>query len=205
MTEKPREGVELLEELREAIRQGETERARELVEADRSLARGTSPEGPPLTLWAVYHGHPEIADLLLRHGAEVDAFTAAALGRTDQLRVLLDRGEATVSDRSADGWTPLHLAAFFGHRDTAEILIERGAELGAVSENAMRNTPLHAAAAAGRLAVAELLVERGADPSAPAAEGLTPLDIAIGDGHDEVARLLEGRGARRGREEGGDA
>ena len=47
----------------------------------------------------------EFADLLLRHGAELDAFSAAALGRTDQLAVLIDRGEADLGARSPDGWT----------------------------------------------------------------------------------------------------
>ena len=53
-----------------------------------------------------------------------------------------------------DGWTPLHLAAFFGHLDAAARLLEAGASLAAVSRNSLTNTPLHAAVAGGRVEVA---------------------------------------------------
>ena len=42
---------------------------------------------------------------------------------------------------SYDGWTPLHLAAFFGQRAAVERLMAAGADLNAVSRNALRNTP----------------------------------------------------------------
>jgi ankyrin repeat protein len=170
----------------------------ELIVKDRpELARGRTDEGVPWTLAAVYRGHPGVADLLLRHGAELDPFTAAALGRTDQLAVLLDRGEGSVEDRSPDGWTPLHLAAFFGHRETAAMLLDRGADLGARSQNEIANTPLHAAIAGGRNAVAELLVERGADVNA-VAKGLRPLDIAAGREDDAMVTFLVEHGADGG-------
>lgn len=180
-----------------AICEGDHKGVEAIVEERPDLARGRSDEGLPWTLAAVYRGHPGVSDLLLRHGAELDAFTAAALGRTDQLAVLLDRGQAGLAEKSPDGWTPLHLAAFFGHRETAAMLLDRGADPAARSANELENTPLHAALAAGREAVAELLVERGADVNAAAA-GLTPLDIASAGGHEAMVRYLSERGARRG-------
>lgn len=180
-----------------AICEGDQAGVEGIVEERPDLARGRSDEGLPWTLAAVYRGHPGVADLLLRHGAELDAFTAAALGRTDQLAVLLDRGEAGLADRSPDGWTPLHLAAFFGHRETVAMLLDRGADPAARSANELENTPLHAALAGGRDAVAELLVERGADVHA-AAGGLTPLDVAAAGQNDAMVRYLSERGARRG-------
>lgn len=180
-----------------AICEGDHAAVEAMVETRPDLARGSTDEGLPWTLAAVYRGHPGIADLLLRHGAELDAFTAAALGRTDQLEVLLDRGEAAVGERSPDGWTPLHLAAFFGHRETAAMLIDRGADLGARSTNDLENTPLHAALAGGRGPVAELLVERGADINA-VASGLRPLDIAAGREDHEMVEYLTRHGASRG-------
>lgn len=189
------------EELWEAIREGEAERVKERIQEDRSLVERETPEGFPLTLGAVYHGQPEIADLLLRHGAPLDPFTAAALGRTDQLSVMLDRDEADPAERGPDGWTPLHLASYFGHRDTAEMLLERGADLRVQSENEMENEPLHAAAAGGRLGVVELLVERGAEVNAEA-NGITALDLACGRGDDQMVRFLVDHGAQRARKGG---
>jgi len=180
-----------------AICEGDHAAVEAIVEQRPDLARGRTDEGLPWTLAAVYRGHPGVADLLLRHGAELDPFSAAALGRTDQLKVLLDRGEAVLQELSPDGWTPLHLAAFFGHRETAAMLIERGADTAARSKNEIANTPLHAAIAGGRAAVAELLVERGADVNA-VANGLTPLDIAAGREDQEMMTYLIAHGAERG-------
>ena len=180
-----------------AICEGDHATVEATVETRPDLARGRTDEGLPWTLAAVYRGHPGIADLLLRHGAELDPFTAAALGRTDQLEVLLDRGEASVGERSPDGWTPLHLAAFFGHRETAAMLLDRGADAAVRSTNDLENTPLHAALAGGRGPVAELLVERGADVNA-VASGLRPLDIAAGREDHEMVEYLTRHGASRG-------
>lgn len=184
------------DELWLAICEGDHAVVEAMTAAHPELAGGRTDEGLPWTLAAVYRGHPGIADLLLRHGAQLDAFTAAALGRTDQLEVLLDRGETAPGARSPDGWTPLHLAAFFGHRDTAAMLLDRGADIAARSTNDLENTPLHAALAGGRGPVAELLVERGADVNAVAA-GLRPLDIAAGREDEEMVEFLTRHGASR--------
>lgn len=191
------EKVDPREDLWLAICEGDHAAVEAIVEQRPDLARGRTDEGLPWTLAAVYRGHPGVADLLLRHGAELDPFSAAALGRTDQLKVLLDRGEAGLQELSPDGWTPLHLAAFFGHRETAAMLIDRGADTAARSKNEIANTPLHAAIAGGRAVVAELLIERGADVNA-VANGLTPLDIAAGREDQEMMTYLIAHGAERG-------
>lgn len=184
------------DELWLAICEGDQAGVETIVEERPDLAGGQTEEGLPLTLAAVYRGHPGIADLLLRHGAELDPFTAAALGRTDQLEVLIDRGQADLGARSSDGWTALHLAAYFGHHETAAMLLDRGADLAARSTNDLANTPLHAAVAGGRGPVAELLVERGADVNA-VASGLRPLDIAAGREDQEMVAYLSRHGASR--------
>ena len=191
------EKVDPREDLWLAICEGDHAAVESIVEERPDLARGRTDEGLPWTLAAVYRGHPGVADLLLRHGAELDPFTAAALGRTDQLKVMLDRGEAALQDLSPDGWSPLHLAAFFGHRETAAMLLDRGADMAALSRNEIANTPLHAALAGGRGSVAELLVERGADVNA-VANGMRPLDIAAGREDQEMMAYLIRHGAERG-------
>lgn len=46
------------------------------------------------------------------------------------------------------GWTPLHLATYFGHIDVVEHLLSRNADVNAINENG--DTPLHKAAFIGR-------------------------------------------------------
>ncbi|OCK79033.1 ankyrin, partial [Lepidopterella palustris CBS 459.81] len=60
--------------------------------------------------------------------------------------------------------TALHVAARTGNEKIAQLLVEQGADLGAVDENG--RTPLHQAAEAGNKAVALLLLEIGGDINA---------------------------------------
>lgn len=46
------------------------------------------------------------------------------------------------------GWTPLHLATYFGHRDVVECLLARNADVNTINENG--DTPLHKASFIGR-------------------------------------------------------
>ena len=94
---------------------------------------------------------------------------AAAVGDLEAMSVAYDRAPATVNGRSRDGWSPLHLAGFYGHVDAARWLLERGAAVEAISTGREANRPLHAAlAGAGNPALVELLVARGANVGATA-------------------------------------
>ena len=118
---------------------------------------------------ALYRGHHdlagEIADAIVGAGKALDVFAAAALGRGAALDAALGN-PGVVNSYAYDGWTPLHLAAFFGRREAAERLLAAGAALSAKSTNSMSNTPLHAAVAGGRTDVALLLIQRGAEVNA---------------------------------------
>ena len=83
-------------------------------------------------LQAVYEGNQARADELLAAGPELDVFEAAAVGKTDRLRELLDEDPALANAWATDGFQPLGLACFFGHVEVARLLVERGArgELG---------------------------------------------------------------------------
>ena len=89
-------------------------------------------------------------------------FAASILGDTVQIEALLTANRSLATLLSSDGWTPLHLAAFFGKDETARALLNKGAPVNARSTNPMQNTPLHAAAAGRHAAVAKLLIEHGA-------------------------------------------
>ena len=90
----------------------------------------------------------------------LEIFAAAIQGDTARIEVLLAGNRSLVSALSSDGWTPLHLAAFFGKLDAARLLLNKGAEVNARSTNAMENMPLHAAAAGRHADVVKLLVEK---------------------------------------------
>jgi ankyrin repeat protein len=144
---------------------------------------------------ALYRGHQPCVNAILEVAPTLDIFAAAATGRDLDLDAAIAADPAAVRAPAYDGWTPLHLAAFFGHTRAVERLLAAGAEIDAVSENALRNRPLHAATAGGRVEVALLLLERGADPTVADAGGHTPLHIAAENGQVPVVTALLARGA----------
>jgi len=115
---------------------------------------------------------------------------------TSRVVTLLEEAPDAVRALSRDGWTPLHLAAFFGHPSSVRALLDAGAEPDARSGNTMANTPL-CAAIAGRQdrAVILAIIERGADVNARAGGGWTPLHLAASRGVHNLVELLIQRGA----------
>lgn len=178
------------QELHEAIKAGQEERIKTLLEEDPSLVHGGGAAGMPPLMLAAYMGKREIAALLLARGAKMDQFAAAALGHAPVLRELLQGPEAAIGLHSSDGWTALHLAAFFGQKDCVETLLDLGASVRAVSANAMANTPLHAAAAGRHTEVCALLLSHNAEVNATQAGNYTPLHSAAANGQEELVRLL---------------
>ncbi len=144
---------------------------------------------------ALYRGDNEAARALVDAGATVNVFDAAALGDDARLREALTAEPGTAMAWSADGFTALHLAAFLGGVDAVALLLDHGADVGAVSQNPMTVQPLHSAAARGDVESCRLLLDHGANANAAQQGGFTPLDAAL-HAHDEPLRaLLETYGA----------
>lgn len=150
-------------------------------------------------LQAVYRGDETRVDELLTEDPELDVFEAAAVGRTERLRELLDEEPDLANAWAGDGFQPLGLASFFGHVEAARLLVDRGAEVNSASRNDMKVMPLHSAAATvdpdARFELAKLLLEHGADPNARQQDEYTPLMAADQHGDERLRKLLVEHGA----------
>jgi ankyrin repeat protein len=136
-----------------------------------------------------------MVDVLMASGPELNVFEAAAVGRVDRVRELLDADPEVARAWAPDGFTALQLAAFFGHPEIVALLLDRGADVRAVARNDMGVMPLHAACASGQVDVARMLLAHGAPIDAAEHGGYTPLHEAAGRGDVALARLLLGHGA----------
>ncbi len=145
-------------------------------------------------LTALYH-HKRDEARQLAEGAALTIWEAAALGRDERVRELLDQDPALANAWSPDGYPPVGLAAFFAGASTVRLLLDRGAKVGAAARNTMKVQPLHAAVASRNADSVALLLDRGADVNARQQAGYTALMAAAGSGRRDLVDLLLKHGA----------
>jgi RNA polymerase sigma factor (sigma-70 family) len=140
--------------------------------------------------------------------ARVQALADAAVaGKLDSARELvagdpsLVHGYGEIDDehmRQHDahhGWTPLHLAAHYGHMEIVRLLVEHGADVNAVAQNSIGNTPISAAGWSNHIDIVEYLLQNGAEVDIPNKWGSTALHRAVDASRVPLAELLLRHGA----------
>ncbi len=97
---------------------------------------------------------------------------AALKGHLDLAELLVKKG----ADINKVGWAPLHYAASGGHLPIIKLLLENSAYIDAASPNG--TTPLMMAAMYGTPAAVNFLLQEGADAKLKNEQGLTALQFA---------------------------
>ena len=92
--------------------------------------------------------------------------------------------------------TSLHKAAYGGHKNIAQLLLKKGALIGAM--NKYNDTPLHLAAWKGHTSTVGLLLANGAPIETVGTYNNTPLHLSASSGNTGVVELLLGGGASVG-------
>jgi ankyrin repeat protein len=112
-----------------------------------------------------------LAEALIARGARVGPHAAAALGRIDRLRELIEADPSLIHARGGDGQTPLHFARTV---ETVDLLLDHGADIDARDVDHSSTPAQHRVA--DRPAVARRLIERGAAHDILLAAALGDLD-----------------------------
>ena len=145
--------------IHEAAATGEFETVKRLLQEDQTAVNALSPDGfSPLGL-ACFFNHPEIAQLLIENGADVNAASQ------NQMRV-----------------SPIHSAVAARNTPLVKLLLDQNADINATQTGGY--TALHAAAQNGDEELIKLLLEQRADINAMTDSGKTPMELAIESGHE---------------------
>lgn len=186
-----------------AIRQGRVDVVKHLLNTGETITKNGQGAVIPL-LCAVEKGNSEILGRLLAAGFDVNARTAdahetpllkaAALGRLEMAKVLVDHG-ADVNAADRYGNTALMSAAWHGAEMTT-LLLDHGAEVNSGGKSGW--IALVNAAKKNHLDVVRLLLSRGADATAKTEDGRTVLMMAAAKGNRAMVELLLESGADPG-------
>ncbi len=103
--------------------------------------------------------------------------TAAMRGSTGRLSSLLSTGTLGIESADFEGWTALLFAVHNGHMRATKLLLKRGANVGAVTDDGYG--VLHLAAQSGYVGLINILVSAGAGTGRKSSKGETPLIIAL--------------------------
>jgi len=115
----------------------------------------------------------------------VQLFSTVEAGHTDQVKAILGQDAAMVNIQNENGQTPLHRAAYRGHKAIVELLINKGADVNAKDKECQR--PLHQLAYISPMAdIAELLIDAGADINARNNDGNSLLFLHLSQQHHRL-------------------
>lgn len=116
--------------------------------------------------------------------------SASYEGDVNKVRHLLKEG---TNPNVRDAWdtSPMMIAAGWGQLEIVKTLLDAGVPINERSR--FNRTPLMWAAASGQMDMVQLLLKAGADPSLMDVKGKTASDLAIDNGHDDIAELINTR------------
>ncbi|KAJ5110632.1 ankyrin repeat protein [Penicillium argentinense] len=165
--------------------------------------------GYPMLLFAVLGGNDTIFELLEEYsGIEQGEDTrtlyghhlgTAAMHGCEAIARMLHKTGARIDVRDASDGTLLSLASGFGKTSIIELLLlDNNADIG--SGDDMNRSPLAWTAHEGEVNIVDFLLEKGADVEARDTDGITLAQLAVENGHENVAMLLkkEPRPLRKG-------
>lgn len=151
-----------------------------------------SERGTSLLASAVAGGNEMAAELLIARGVQTDIYSACILGRTEDVRRIIEATPSLASQVQTDSSreTPIDLAVQNGHIEIVKLLIANGVQLPTAEPSLA-----HQAAFYGHLDILQLLLQNGFTLNATNDTGSTLLHVAAAGSQLEIAKFLISKGA----------
>src|SRR4051812_393536 len=179
----------------DAVTTDDAARITEMLAEDPGLAAARDRGGVSALMLSRYRFDRATTDALLAVDPDLDVFEATTLGYIDRLRERLEEDHWRARAYSADGFTALHFAGFFGKPEAAKTLIEAGAQGKPHSTDDFQGQALPTGGAGRHIEVCRVLIAAGADVNATQRHGFTPLHAAAQHGDPEMVELFLSAGA----------
>ncbi len=170
---------------------GDFNRVKELLDAHPEILNADASWHETAIEAAAQTANRDVMDFLLARGAPMSICTAAALGRIDLVRRMLDEDPALVHATGAHGIPLIYHAALAGDLEIVRLLVERGAQAGGEGPA----SALEGAVQRDDSDIAAFLIAHGANVNAKNYEGKSMLTLARELGNTEVVNLLAQNGA----------
>src|SRR2546429_2917778 len=163
------------DDLLKAAQKNDATKLASILDRNPSLLRMHTPNGT-LVLTAMYYDAADAVKTLLDRTPEdaLNLYEAATVGNERRLKTILGQSRVRVNEpNKEEGFTPLGLAAFFGHPEAIKVLLEHGADVNLKLPSRFANTAVDAAVSGNRAEAVRILLAAGADPN-PRSEGEAP-------------------------------
>ncbi|KAK5441925.1 hypothetical protein LTS15_011190 [Exophiala xenobiotica] len=170
------------------------------VTGQESLINSRNRQGETMLMLAAREGHIKLVQLLLKHGAEVNAtitkpfndyanaLQAAAVGGHVKTVELLLEARAEINAEGGRHASALQAAAYYGHEKVVRLLHERGGK-NRVGKGHFGNA-IQAASYAGSERLVKYLLQAGENVNDFAGKYGSPLASAVYKGHVQIVVLL---------------
>ena len=147
------------------------------------------------TLLACYYKKMDIANAIAAFMPSLTIFDACAIGKFEDVTLLIFKDPSIINHYSIDGFTPLGLACYFDHEEVARFLVMKNADVNLASKNGFNVFPIHSSVSANNFSITKILLDAGAYPNVCQKSGVAPLHTAAQLGNIELIILLLEHGA----------
>lgn len=180
--------------LMSAAKTGVTEVVTLLLDHGANINTQEPRRGQSALMWAISFGHPQTARVMIERGADISARTKKFTGSKNYTPMLMEGYGGNVEGVPQGGYTPLMFAAKIGDMETARLLLNRGADINAVSVE--DGSALIIASLEGYERMALFLLDQGANPNVQDASGMSALHYAMRDGLKRLMGYVDISSAR---------